>query len=93
MTDAWRERGFGDFWGYTLVAEGAAEAMIETGANPWDLAAPMVVIEEAGGRVTDVDGDAAARRAVVRRLERRAPRRDPRAPPPTPDGLPLATCR
>jgi histidinol-phosphatase len=56
VTDAWRERGFGDFWGYALVAEGAAEAMIETGANPWDMAAPTVIVEEAGGRLTDVDG-------------------------------------
>jgi histidinol-phosphatase len=53
---AWRERGFGDFWGYSLVAEGAAEAMLEVGMQVWDLAGPLVVIEEAGGRVTDVDG-------------------------------------
>ena len=53
---AWRDRGFGDFWGYALVAEGAAEAMFEVGMKPWDLAAPVVVIEEAGGKVTDVDG-------------------------------------
>ncbi|HSW42255.1 MAG TPA: inositol monophosphatase family protein [Patescibacteria group bacterium] len=52
----WRERGFGDFWGYALVAEGAAEAMFETGIRSWDVAAPMVIIEEAGGRVTDVTG-------------------------------------
>lgn len=54
---SWRDRGFGDFWGYALVAEGAAEAMLETGAHTWDLAAPQVVIEEAGGRVTDVSGE------------------------------------
>ncbi len=54
---AWRERGFGDFWGYALVAEGAAEAMLETGMHSWDVAAPLVLIEEAGGRVTDVNGD------------------------------------
>jgi histidinol-phosphatase len=54
---AWRERGFGDFWGYALVAEGAAEVMLETGMHSWDLAAPQVIIEEAGGRVTDIDGD------------------------------------
>ncbi len=53
---AWRDRGFGDFWGYALVAEGAAEAMIECGMHPWDVAAPLVLIEEAGGRVTDVSG-------------------------------------
>ena len=54
---SWRDRGFGDFWGYALVAEGAAEAMMETGMHTWDLAAPQVVIEEAGGRVTDVNGE------------------------------------
>jgi len=52
----WRERGFGDFWSYALVAEGAAEAMFETGIHSWDVAAPMIIIEEAGGRVTDVTG-------------------------------------
>lgn len=56
LGDAWRERGFGDFWGYTLVAEGAAEAMIEVDLWPWDAAAPMLLVEEAGGRVTDFDG-------------------------------------
>lgn len=53
---AWRDRGFGDFWGYALVAQGAAEAMIEVGMSAWDLAAPQVLIEEAGGRVTDFGG-------------------------------------
>ncbi len=53
----WRDRGFGDFWGYALVAEGAAEAMLETGMHEWDLAAPLILIEEAGGRVTDVRGE------------------------------------
>jgi len=56
VASAWRERGFGDFWGYALVAEGAAEVMLETGMSSWDLAAPQVIIEEAGGRVTDVEG-------------------------------------
>jgi len=54
---AWRERGFGDFWGYALVAEGAAEAMLEVGVSSWDLAAPLVVLEEAGGRLTDFGGE------------------------------------
>ena len=56
IRSAWRDRGFGDFWGYALVAEGAAEAMIEVGPNSWDLAAPCVVVEEAGGRMTDLHG-------------------------------------
>jgi histidinol-phosphatase len=60
LGDVWRERGFGDFWGYALLAEGAAEAMVEVDLNSWDAAAPTVLIEEAGGRVTDFDG----RRAI-----------------------------
>ena len=56
IRSAWRDRGFGDFWGYALVAEGAAEAMIEVGPNSWDLAAPSIVVEEAGGRLTDLHG-------------------------------------
>ena len=54
---AWRERGFGDFWGYVLVAEGAAEVMVEVDASAWDLAAPLVVIDEAGGRFSDLEGE------------------------------------
>ena len=60
LGEVWRERGFGDFWGYALLAEGAAEAMVEVDLSPWDAAAPTVLIEEAGGRVTDLDG----RRAI-----------------------------
>lgn len=56
IADVWRDRGFGDFWGYALVAEGAAEAMVEVGPKSWDLAAPLVIIEEAGGRLTDLHG-------------------------------------
>jgi histidinol-phosphatase len=54
---AWRERGFGDFWGYTLVAEAAADVMVESDLSPWDAAAPLLLIEEAGGRATDFDGN------------------------------------
>ena len=54
---AWRDRGFGDFWGYALVAEGAGEAMMEPELYPWDLAAPLILIEEAGGRLTDFKGN------------------------------------
>ena len=53
---AWRDRGFGDFWGYMLVAEGAAEAMLEIGPSTWDLAAPALIVREAGGRLTDFAG-------------------------------------
>ena len=57
VRSVWRDRGFGDFWGYALVAEGAAEAMIEVGPHSWDLAAPSLIVEEAGGRFTDVHGN------------------------------------
>jgi histidinol-phosphatase len=57
LAEAWRERGFGDFWGHMLVAEGAAEAMVETGAHPWDWAAPLMIVEEAGGRFTTAAGE------------------------------------
>lgn len=56
LDDVWRERGFGDYWGYTLVADGSAEAMVEVDLKPWDAAAPTVLIEEAGGCVTDLEG-------------------------------------
>jgi histidinol-phosphatase len=50
------ERGYGDFYGYMLVAQGSGEVMVEYGAHPWDLAAVTAIIEEAGGRVTDWQG-------------------------------------
>lgn len=56
LSAVWRERGFGDFWGYALVAEGAAEAFVERDLGAWDLAAPWLLVEEAGGRVSDFDG-------------------------------------
>ena len=56
LPDVWRERAFGDFWGYALVASGSAEAMMERDLHVWDVAAPWVVVEEAGGRVTDFGG-------------------------------------
>ncbi len=56
----WRDRGFGDFWGWVLVAEGAGDAMVDVGLKPWDAAAPTLLVEEAGGRFTDFEG----RRAI-----------------------------
>jgi histidinol-phosphatase len=57
LAASWRDRGFGDFWGYMLVAQGAAEAMVEVGAHAWDWAAPLVIVEEAGGRFTTASGE------------------------------------
>ena len=56
LRGSWRDRGFGDFWGHLLVAQGSAEAMLEYGVSPWDLAAPAVILAEAGGRMTDFAG-------------------------------------
>ncbi len=54
---AWHTRGLGDFWAHMLVAEGAAEVAVDAvGVSLWDLAAPLVVVEEAGGTFTDLEG-------------------------------------
>jgi histidinol-phosphatase len=63
--DADRVRGFGDFWGHMLVARGAADAMMETSLRTWDFAALEVILEEAGGRITQVDGSPLADRLSV----------------------------
>lgn len=52
----WRSRAYGDFWPYMLLAEGALDISCEPEASLWDLAAPAVVVTEAGGRFTDLAG-------------------------------------
>ncbi len=56
LANAERTRGFGDFWGHVLVARGAAEAMIEPSLALWDYAAPTLIVQEAGGSVTTMEG-------------------------------------
>jgi histidinol-phosphatase len=51
-----RARGYGDFWIHMLVAEGAIEIAIEPQVAWWDMAAVQVIVEEAGGRFTTLDG-------------------------------------
>jgi histidinol-phosphatase len=51
-----RQRGFGDYFGYTFVLRGQAELMLEADVKPWDLAPFKVLFEEAGGRLTDFAG-------------------------------------
>jgi histidinol-phosphatase len=53
---AWRTRGVGDAWQYMLVAEGVAEVACDPQVKVWDLAAPKIIVEEAGGRFTDFGG-------------------------------------
>ena len=52
----WRVRGFGDFWSHMLVAEGSVDIAAEPAVEPWDLAPLQVIVEEAGGRFTDLLG-------------------------------------
>jgi histidinol-phosphatase len=52
----WRTRAYGDFWSYMLVAEGAVDIASEPEVSLWDLAAVAVIVQEAGGRFTSVDG-------------------------------------
>jgi len=51
-----RQRGFGDYLGFSLVFEGKAEAMLEVGVKPWDLAPMKIIVEEAGGSFIDLSG-------------------------------------
>lgn len=52
-----RSRGPGDFLGCAMVAQGQAEIYLDTGGlHPWDLAAPSIIVREAGGRFTDFSG-------------------------------------
>jgi histidinol-phosphatase len=52
----WRTRGVGDAWQYMLVAEGVAEIALDPSVSLWDLAAMQVIVEEAGGRFSDLGG-------------------------------------
>lgn len=51
-------RGWGDCYGYALVATGRAEIMLDAGMNPWDCAPILPILTEAGGRFTDWNGTA-----------------------------------
>jgi histidinol phosphatase-like enzyme (inositol monophosphatase family) len=57
---AYVTRTWGDGYGYLLVATGRAELMVDPVANPWDLAAVQIVIDEAGGCFTDWKGNRTA---------------------------------
>lgn len=58
LTDRmWRLRGFGDFWNYMLVAQGAVDAAAEPELDLYDMAALVPIVTEAGGTFTDLDGN------------------------------------
>lgn len=52
----WRTRGHGDFWSHMLVAEGAVDVAVEPSLSLWDMAALDVIVREAGGKFTDLNG-------------------------------------
>jgi histidinol-phosphatase len=54
--DCWRERAFGDFWSYMLLAEGAVDIAAEPDLALYDMAALVPIVTEAGGRFTSLDG-------------------------------------
>ena len=60
QAEAYVTRTWGDGYGYLLVATGRAELMLDPMANAWDLAAIQVVVDEAGGRFTDWQGNSTA---------------------------------
>ena len=53
----WHAQGFSDFWAHLLVAEGSVDIAVEHVMHPWDNAVLQVVVEEAGGRFTDLRGN------------------------------------
>ncbi|MGB3369331.1 MAG: histidinol-phosphatase [Rhodococcus sp. (in: high G+C Gram-positive bacteria)] len=58
LTDAvWRVRGYGDFFSYCLLAEGTLDIATEPEVSLWDLAPLDILVREAGGRFTSLDGD------------------------------------
>jgi histidinol phosphatase-like enzyme (inositol monophosphatase family) len=56
MTETALERGWGDCYGHCLVATGRADVMLDPRMNPWDCAALVPIVQEAGGRFTDWTG-------------------------------------
>ena len=58
LSDAtWRLRGYGDFYSYCLVAEGAVDIAAEPEVSLWDLAALSILVTEAGGRFSSLAGE------------------------------------
>jgi histidinol-phosphatase len=56
MRRCWRTRAYGDFWSYMLLAEGAVDIAAEPELAIHDMAALDVIVREAGGRFTGLDG-------------------------------------
>lgn len=59
LTQTWRQRAYGDFWSHIMVAEGVVDIAAEPELGPWDIAALVPIVTEAGGRVSAFDGSPA----------------------------------
>jgi histidinol-phosphatase len=57
LDSVWRTRAVGDFWSHVLVAEGAIDLSCEPEVSLWDIAPLQVIVEEAGGRFSDLNGE------------------------------------
>jgi histidinol-phosphatase len=57
FNEAWRTRAVGDFWSHMLVAEGVMDIAIEPSLALWDMAPLDVIVREAGGTYTDLQGN------------------------------------
>jgi histidinol-phosphatase len=60
-----RQRGYGDFYGFVLVAQGSGELLVDQGVHIWDVVALKPIIEEAGGRCSDWDSNPTVNRPDV----------------------------
>lgn len=58
IDEVWRMRAYGDFYSYCLVAEGAVDLAVEPEVKLWDLAPLDILVREAGGSFTNIDGQA-----------------------------------
>jgi histidinol-phosphatase len=52
----WHARGLGDFWQHVLVAEGSLDAAVDAHLSLWDYPTPALIVAEAGGRASALDG-------------------------------------
>lgn len=52
----YRQRALGDYLNFGYVLEGKVEANLEVGLQPWDLAPMKILVEEAGGKFSDLEG-------------------------------------
>jgi histidinol-phosphatase len=53
----WRTRAYGDFWSYMLLAEGSVDIVAEHDLKIYDIAALVPIVEQAGGRFSDLNGE------------------------------------